>query len=294
MAERQVVFFACEDIEKQVPFDCNAALEGLNKLKDADWRVADPGLSSDLAVIVDQEPKAPSKPAHLRFLRIRDDAPFKLSAARKLTPVEVAANEAITEFTWAVLWPDKYLGGINMPQAPALKKLDRYFGATNSQQTHIVNLLRPDVIERLKEMRKYGKLRKLQVSVRMSELEKAAAHSALPGFGSLIAAGKTAEALNVDVTFSVGRSKAEASLNDGTAQAAEELAAVVDALESMNVTGYDKEGEKQEINLKRERIGGPIQIEASTSDTQLYRAIERTRQEIEKEIGSLDKAARSS
>jgi hypothetical protein len=294
VAERQVVFFACEDIEKQPPFDCNAALEGLNELKDADWRVADPGLSSDLAVIVDQTSQPSSKPAHLRFLRIRDDTPFKLSAARKLTPVEVAANEAITEFTWAVLWPDKYLGGINMPQAPALKKLDSYFGATNSQRTHIVNLLRPDVIKRLKEMRKYGKLRKLQVSIRMSELEKAAANSSLHGFGSIIAAGKAADALNVDVTFSVGRSGVESSLNDGTAQAAEELASVVDALESMNVTGYDKEGEKQEINLKQERLGGPVQIEASTSDAQLYRAIERTRQEIEKEIGSFSNAARGS
>jgi hypothetical protein len=293
MAERKVVFYACEDIEKQPPFDCDAAVEGINALEDAQWRVSDIGLASDLAVIVDQ-PSTATKPAHLRFLRIREETPFKLSAARELTPVEIAANEAITEFTWVVIWPDHYLAGINAPDAPGHKKLARYFSATSGEQTHIVNLLQPDVIKRLKELRRRGHLRKLQVSIRMSELEKIAAQTELPGFKSIIAAGRDADAVTLDISLSVGRGRPEARLSDGVAQSAEELAAMVDALESMHVAGLDAEGERREINLKQERIGGVIQIEASTTNAQIYRAIERTRKAIEQDIGSLNNAARGS
>jgi len=293
MAERQVLFYACEDIEKRPPFSGTAAVTGLAGLEDSQWRMPDKGLASDLAVLVDQE-GTETKPSHLRFLRIREDAPFKLSAARQLAPVEVAENEAIAEFTWVVLWPDHYLAAVNARDAPTHKKIGAYFNYTSGEQTHIVSLLSPDVLKRLKEMRKNGKLRSLQVSVRMSELEKIAAAKTLPGFGSLIAAGKEADALVLDIRLGIGRGHRESRLNDATAQSAEELAGFVEVLESMHVSGYDKDGNKQDINLKQERIGGPIQIEASTSNAQVYAAIERTRKEVEKDIGSLENAARGS
>ncbi len=294
MADRQVVFYACEDIENKPSFDCGAAVAGINGLEDAQWRVLDAGLASDLAVIVDKQPEAPSTPGRLRFLRIRDDKPFKLSLARVLTPIEVAENEAITEFTWALLWPDKYLAGVNMPQAPQLKKLGYYFGVTSGQQTHVVNLFEPDVLKRLKEMRTHGTLRKLQVSGQMSELEKIAEKKALPGFGPFLTAGRAADSLILDVKLGIGRGKPGKYLNDATAQTAEELAQAVDLLESMNVAGLDKDGNRQEINLKHERIGEPIQIDASSSNAQIYLLIEKARSDIEQRISSLTNAARGS
>jgi hypothetical protein len=293
MAERQVVFYECQNVEKQPPFDRLRAVSGINGLQDPEWRVPDLGLESDLAVIIDRV-GTQSAATHARFLRIRPDAPFKLSAARELRPVEVEANEAITEFTWLVIWPDHFLAGVNARDAPGHKKLATYFSQTSREQAYIVNLLRPDVIKRLKEMRRHGKLRKLQVSVRMSELEMINQQRALPGFGPLLAAGRGAEALTLDITLSVGRGRKEARLGDNIAQSAEELAGFVDALESMHVTGLDAEGERQEINLKQERIAAPITIESSTSNAQIYRAIERGRTAIEQEIGSLANAARGS
>ena len=103
MADRTVVFYECQDIEHIPPFDRLDAVSGINGLPDNAWRVSD--ADSHLAAIIDAEGSA-TEPTCLRFLRIRPDRPFALSAARQLAPVAVANNESITEFTWAVLWPD--------------------------------------------------------------------------------------------------------------------------------------------------------------------------------------------
>lgn len=291
MAEKSVVFYECLDVQKYPAFDYKLAVEGINSLPDAQWRVKEPSIASDLAVIVDQEATA-TKPAHLRFLRIREDAPFKLDAARKLAPVEVAQNEAITEFTWLVLWPDHYLAGVSMRDAPTHKKLQTYFNATSGQQTHIVNLFRPDVLKRLKEMQNKGTLRKLQVSVRMSELENLASKKALAGFRSILAAGKEADALTLDVTLSIGRGHPQEALSNGVAASAVELAGSVDLLESMNVVGIDAQGERREINMKQERVGDTINVEASSTNAAIFRDIEKARSAVEEEIGPMSKATR--
>jgi hypothetical protein len=291
MAEKSVIFYECLDVQKHPTFDCKLAIKGINSLPDPQWRVTEPSIASDLAVIVDQEATS-TKPAHLRFLRIREDAPFKLDAARQLAPVEVAQNEAITEFTWLVLWPDHYLAGVNMRDAPTHKKLQMYFNATSGQQTHIVNLFRPDVLKQLKEMQTNGSLRKLQVSVRMSELENLASKKSLTGFKSILAAGKEADALTLDVTLSIGRGHPEEALSNGVATSAVELAGSVDLLESMNVIGIDAQGERREINLKQERLGGAINLEASSTNAAIFREIEKVRGAVEGEIGPMSKAAR--
>jgi hypothetical protein len=115
VAERQVVFYECQNVPEQTSFDRLAAVEDINALEDEDWQVPDD--ESDLAVIVD-DPGTSTKPSLLRLLRIRSDRPFKLSAARQLTPVEVAANEAITEFTWVVIWKDHFAAGVSSRDAP--------------------------------------------------------------------------------------------------------------------------------------------------------------------------------
>ncbi len=290
MAERQVVFYECQDIEKQPDFDRLTAVGGINDLADTDWRVLDD--ESDLGVIVDKRGSSTS-PTHLRFLRIRPDAPFKLSAARQLKPVEVAEDESITEFTWAVLWPDNFLAAVSSRDAPGHKKLSLYFHETSGEETHIVNLFRPDVVQRLKVLQKNG-LRNVQVKVQTSHLQQIEADRGTRGFKQFWNAGKGTEAATIGIELSVGRSGPDATLNDALGLSAVALAEHVDLVESMHVSGRDKHGEIETINMKHERIGGQIEIASSTSNAAVYRAIERVRTTVEKDAGKLDNAARGS
>jgi hypothetical protein len=290
MAERQVVFYECQDIDKRPAFDRLKAVTGINDLPDDDWRVLND--ESDLGVIVDAKGSA-TGPTHLRFLRIRPDAPFKLSAARQLTPVEVAKDESITEFTWAVLWPDNFLGAVSSRDAPGHKKLSPYFYKTSGEEVHIVNLFHPDVVQRLKELQKNG-LRKVQVKVRTSHLQQIEADKGTRGFKQFWNAGKGTDAATIGIELSVGRSSPDATLNNSLGLSAVALAEHVDLVESMHVSGRDKNGDIDTINMKHERIGDQIEIAPRTGNPAVYKAIERARRAVEKDSGPLANAARGS
>ena len=62
----------------------------------------------------------------------------------------------------------------------------------------------------------------------------------------------------------------------------------------MHVKGRNQHGEIETINMKHERIGVAIDVEASASNDAIYRAIERARKTAEKDIGKLEKAAQGS
>ncbi len=289
MAERQVVFYKCQDVNRKPAFSRLAAVSGINALGDEEWRVPD-GLSQ-LAVIVDQ-PGTASRPTHLRLLRIRADRPFKLSAARKLSPVEVAANEDITEFTWAVIWKDNYLAAISSRDAPAHKRLATYFHETSAQETHIVNLFQPDIVEKLHELRQHG-LRKVLVKIHRSEARQIERDQRVKGFKNIMKAGRATGAATIGIELGVGRSGASAILGSELGRSTENLAThYIDAVESMYVRGYDRNGEVRELNMKAERIRGAIDIGNATSDSDVYREIRAVRRQVEADIRSLDHAAR--
>src|SRR5258708_5946806 len=67
MAERRVVFYECQDIENQPPFDRLKAVGGINDLDDEDWRVPDGDF--DLGVIVDRQGSS-TEATRLRLIRI--------------------------------------------------------------------------------------------------------------------------------------------------------------------------------------------------------------------------------
>jgi hypothetical protein len=290
MAERQVVFYECQDIDNRPPFDRLKAVVDINDLDDEDWRVPDGDY--DLGVIVDR-PGSATATTRLRLLRIRPDAPYMLSAARKLTRVQVAANEHIAEFTSAVVWPDNFMAAISSRDAPGHKRLSLYFNVTSDQDTHIVNLFRPDVVQRLKVLREHG-LRSVQAKVQTSHLAQIEADDRTKGWGQFWKAGKGTDAAMIGVEVTMGRSSPDATLNNAFGLSAEALAEHIDLLESMHVKGRDQHGEIEEINMKHERIGVAVDIEASASNDAVYRAIERARKTAEKDAGKLANAARGS
>lgn len=287
MAERQVVFYACRDIEGKPAFDPVAALEPINELEDDDWRVPDG--DSDLAVIVD---KIGSKttPSRLRLLRIRSDAPSKLTALRELTPVEVAENEAITEFTWAMLWPDGFLAGVSSRDAPPHKRLATYFRETSGQETHIVNLFQPDILDKLKELREHG-LRRVQLKLSNSEAKQLEEDEGAKGFHNILKANRASKAATIGIDLSVGRSGAKAILSNKIGKSAVVVAEdFIDGVESMHIRGYDKNGTVRELNMKQERIRWSIDDGEGVAKA-VYKEIRRARKEVEGDIKSLKRAA---
>jgi hypothetical protein len=289
--EKSIVFYECQDVDGWPPFDRLAAVTGINDLEDEDWRVPDATLDTTLAVIVDRVGTA-TTPTHLRFLRIRPDRPYELSAARQLTPVQVADDSDISEFTWAVLWPDGYMAALASRDAPNHKKLAIYFLATNDQRVHIVNLFDPDVIARLKELKQRG-LRKVAVRVKASDEAQAASDNLSTGFKQILNAGKEAQAATITIEYSVGRPRAR-KLSDSAAADAEELAMMGDFVETMIVKGNSPDGGVDTIDMKRERILSTVHIDAGTRDQDIYRAIRESRALVEQRYGLLADAARGS
>jgi hypothetical protein len=286
---RQVVFYEYQNIDDEDDFDRTAALREINDLDDDDWLVED--ANSNLGVIVDKVGTA-SKPSRLRFLRIRPDAPYKLSAARELSLVEVNDDEAISEFTYVVLWPDGFMAAVSSREAPAHKKLGRYFRETSGEEVRIVNLFVPDVVERLKELVRNG-LRNVKVKVQTSNAMQIKADDRVPGFRQFFNAGREAEAATITVELGVGRPKGR-RLSEEIGAEVEELAEMGDLLETMIVRGTNDDGKVRSINMKEERITGPIEITADMDDKAVYAAIAKIRREVEKDTGPLDEAARGS
>jgi hypothetical protein len=290
VAERQIVFYECQDFPEADSFDLAAAVAVVNGLGDADWRQIDG--DDQLAVIVDKEPEG-KKPAHLRLLRIRPDAPFRLTAARKLSPVEIEEDERFTEFTWAAIWPDGFMGAVSSRDAPSHKKLGDYFFATSEEATHIVNLFRPDMVERLKELTENG-LRQVQVKVRTSQIKQKEFDEKRTGFRQFWRAGNGTDAATIGVDLSVGRAGPDAVLAKEIGSGVTYLAEHIEAVESLHVKGYNNSGEIETINLKQERLKQPIEITPTSANNDVYANIRRARRDLEKEIGALGKAARGS
>jgi hypothetical protein len=286
VAERKVVFYECQDIENQSAFDCLAAVADINELDDADWRLPDG--ESDFAVIVDRKSSAPFK---LRLLRIRPDTPFLLTAARELTPVEVELNESITEFTWATIWADNIMAAVSSRDAPSHKRLGFYFERTSGELTHIVNLFKPDLPQRLHELRTRG-LRQVQLKVRASELHQMEADEQVRGFGQIFRAGQGTDAASIGIDLSVGRSGSDAMLSNEIGEGTEELAEQVDRLESLHVKGIGANGKVEKINVKQERLTMPVEISSGNTNREVYELIEQARRDLESDIGTLDRAAR--
>jgi hypothetical protein len=286
LAERKVVFYECQSIEGRPDFDCRAAVADINDLDDDEWRVPDG--DSDFAVLVDRKRSAPYK---LRLLRIRSDAPFLLNEARELSPAEIARNQSFTEFTWAMVWDDGVMAAISSRDAPSHKRISYYFERTSGQITHVVNLFRPDLPERLREMRGRG-LRSVQLKIKTSELERLRADERVRGWGQILRAGRETEAASIGIELGVGRSGHDAELSDEIGAGAEELAEQIDHLESMNVKGIGPDGKVERINIKQERLTRPAMIVGGQSNREVYELIEQARRDLEDDIGTLDRAAR--
>jgi hypothetical protein len=286
MAERQIVFYACQDFQRLPAFDRLAAVRGINDLSDADWRVQD--YETEMGVIVDRVGDARTS-TRLRFIRIREDSPHVLTAARQLSLLAPPEGE-FSEFTWAVIWPDNYMAAVSSRDAPGHRRLAVYFKETSGQRTDIVNLYQPDVVQRLNEIKR--RLRSVDIRVQTSRLEQMEADERTRGFAQLLRAGTgTTDAAQIELKLSVGRDP-EATLSDDLGQETVDVARQAELLERLVVKGRDHDGVIQEIDMKKERLTVPVDVGPTASDQYIYNEIEHARALIERDYNSLDRGAR--
>ena len=286
MAERQVVFYKCQDIPKAPGFDRVKAAKPLAALPDAKWRVTDAD-GMEMAVLVERA-GGPSSTTRLAFLRIRQDQ-LHLLASRQLTLWQPPAGNEFSEVTYATIWSDGFMGAITNRDAPSHKKLSYYFEKTSGQQTSIVSLFNPDVIARLKELRKHG-LRTVSVKVQASKIAQVEQDRQTTGFSQLWNAGRGTDAATIGIELGVGR-KQKARLDDGLAAEAEEIAQASDLLETMSIRGRDKKGNIETINMKNERVRATADIPPGASTGAIFRHLEAARSTAESRHGPLSKAS---
>jgi hypothetical protein len=266
--DRTVVFFKALDVEGQAPFDRLVAVDDVNDLDADRWVVSYGGIL--MGVLVDEKgtDKAPTR---LRFIRIRDTTPYVLDQKRQLALFPLDEGNQWAEFTHVVMWPDGFLGARSSRDAPVIKWLSQYFSATSGEHCQIVNIYAIDVVDQVKELAKAGGLTKVTSKIHTSEAEQLMKDDKLSHFQSFWAAGKDTEAITIEVTISVDRTKKK--LAKEVAEEAIRLASFDDMVDRLIISGRDAAGATQTVNLKEQRITQPIGWSDGDSNKQAYDAI---------------------
>ena len=122
---RRIVFQGWEGVTNMPPFDLAAASIAVKKLPTTSWAYIEPDFTT--AVLIDDLGDQNS-PTCLRLFRLRagDDVPHKLDATRVLTPLQLAQNEAITDWSHVIIWPDGYAAYDSRRDAPSLSRRSMY------------------------------------------------------------------------------------------------------------------------------------------------------------------------
>lgn len=282
-----MVFYKCLDVPKKPKFNRVSAAGSINGLGDKDWRQPHAASGDELAVLVDK-PGTNNSPSEMRFLRIRADVPFVLSQARKLTPVQVGKNDSISEYTHVVLYSDGFMGAVTSRDAPQHKWLADYLLSAVTERTTIVNIYRPDVVQRLKQLKKHG-LTNVTFKVQTSTAVQKSFINKLSGFKPFLKDAKKTDAVSIGIELTTSRTSGH--LSDAIASEAVDLAQMSAQLERMVITGKDGKGGRETINMKHERVNRVMDVPATANDAAYYNAIRTAREEIEDVMGPLSKAA---
>ncbi|MDO8211011.1 hypothetical protein [Conexibacter sp. CPCC 206217] len=275
MLARRIVFYAVEDLDPETPFDIEAALDPINDLEERVWVVSDHGLL--MAVIVDEIGEG-DEPSCFRFLRIRDDRPYIIGPDREPELVEIEQDYRVTDFTYAMLWPDGFLGAISSRDAPVIKYLSTYFSKTTRQRCRIENIYASDVVQRFKKLKK--RLTKATVKIGTAEAEQMEADEELKGFKAFFVAGRESEAVTVNVELSVDR-KRDRFLHKSVAAGVGRLATYGDLVDALVIVGEDAQGRRQELDMKRQRIFRRVLYEQTDTNDMMYARIASARREVE-------------
>ncbi len=255
---RRIVFYGWEDIEGLPQFEREASARAVGRLQGADWAVVDDDFVT--AVLVDHVGSA-NEPTCLRCFRLRsgDDVPHVMRRGRVPAPLALEQDEAVTDWTHVVIWPDNRAAHDSRRDAPSLSRLARYLRETTACHVRFFPLYDRTLVDQLQALDDI-KAVEIQMQVPRAEQLAEAARGGL--FGGLITVGQEAEALVVTAKVSVGRSRRHflnRGMRDevvGLAPRAEEL------LDNLVITGVT-DGETVYIDVLKSRLEERVNVRRS-------------------------------
>lgn len=290
---RRVVFYGWEDVEGTPAFERVRGARAIENLPDAAWALEEAD-GFVTGAIVDR-PGTANAPTCLRFFRLRsgDDLPHVLNARHQASPLQLAQNEAVTDWTHVVIWPDHFAAHDSRRDAPTLSRLRTYLHERGNEHVRFFPLYDRSLIDQLDEL---DDIKALDIKFQVSEAEQLDEADRQGMIGGLLAVGHDADAVTVETRVSVGRSRAR-YLSQRIRGEVHELAEhAEDILDKLVITGV-RDGQTVEIDVLRRRLDDDVRVRRSRrlgnapDPNMMYSAILDSRRDIEAD-GRLGRAVR--
>jgi hypothetical protein len=279
--QRRVVFYGWEDIEGMPAFEHIRSADAVTNLPPTAWAYAEDDFVT--GCLVDRQ-GSDEEPTCVRFFRLRsgDELPHILRD-RLPTPLELEQDEAITDWTHVVIWPDSFAAHDSRRDAPGLNRLATYFRERANQRVRFFPLYDRSLIDLLEGL---DEIKAVELKIQLSRAEQLEQAGQGGLFAGLIDVGREADAAVISTRISVGMSRRNflsPSVRQevlGLAQNAEEF------LDSLQITGI-REGHTVYIDLLRRRLDSTQSVRRSRQlgnapdPDVMYDAIIQARRELE-------------
>lgn len=290
---RRITFYGWKDVWNRTPFDRLGAAQAVSQLDAADWALDDGGDFTS-AVLIDEAGTRRS-PTFLRLFRLRsgDETPHKLNAQRVATPVDLEADEAITDWTHVVIWPDNYAAHDSRRDAPGMGRLSIYLREMVSEHVRFFPLYDRTLIDQLREL---DDIKSVEVKLQMSKAEHMADLRDRGLFGGILGIGEATDAVTVSTKVSVGQSRKHFLSGIVRGEVIDIAAQAEELLDHLTVNGV-RDGQPVHIDLLRSKLTYALSVARSRALTNapdpdaMYQAIIDARGSLTK-IGVLQRAVR--
>jgi hypothetical protein len=282
---RRIVVYGWEDHDGFPEFDRPRAGRSIEGLPDGAWALEeDDGFVT--GAVIDRVGSR-SAPTCLRFFRLRsgDDLPHVLNARHEASPLQLERNEAITDWTHVVIWPDHFAAHDSRRDAPSLARLATYFRERANQRVRFFPLYDRSLIDQLDSLDEF---KALDIKFQLSRAEQLEPADQAGMLGGLIAVGQDADAVTVETRVSVGQSRAQ-RLSQRLRGEVHELAQhAEEILDKLVITG-ERDGRTVTIDVLRRRLDDDVRVRRSRTlgnapePDAMYRSIVGSRAGLEQE-----------
>jgi hypothetical protein len=290
---RRVVVYGWENVDDSPDFDRLDAATRLHNLEDVDWALDEP--DGYVTGVVIDEPGTSTSPTCLRCFRLRsgDDLPHVLNARHEASPLQLEQNEAVTDWTHIVVWPDNFAAHDSRRDAPAMNRLQTYIREQADQRVRFFPLFDRSLIDQLEQLEE---IKALDIKFQLPRAEQVAAANQRGMLGGLISVGQQADAVTIQTRVSVGQSRTQ-FLSQRLRGEVHELAEHAEEfLDNLVITGL-RDGATVKIDVLRRRLDYNVRVRRSRAlgnapnPDVMYRAIADARRNLETE-NRLARAAR--
>ena len=261
MVARQLVFYRWSSMDTKPPFLPHEAFGELGNKIGGDPAFAvieNDDVTTAVTVVAAGSPTDPAK-IQLLALRNADNRPSQRQPGGQLGPLPMQDGQYPADATHVMIWPDGIAAQDLHRNAPRLGRLSFYVRQHVSAYVSFEPLYRPDMLERLRQLR--GQVRWVEISLSHPEYLPADRGA----FGTLIPAVFGSRVPSVAVHLGMGRHGPRDRFLDGaTEQAVFQIAEDAhDQVDRLLLAGRDRTtGKVERVNLLSERLQIQAEIAA--------------------------------